>query len=75
MRVSTPRHPAVTPPFWPRFDPALRFAPSYSAVYGGLGAVVIFMLWLYLVSLILLVGAEVNDEVRKAAGQTARERE
>ena len=57
------------------FSLYLRFAPSYSAVYGGLGAIVILMLWLYLVGLILLVGAEVNDEVRKSLGNEPHERE
>jgi len=51
------------------FSLYLQFAPSYSAVYGGLGAIVVFMLWLYLISLILLIGAEINDEVAKANGE------
>lgn len=57
------------------FSIYLEFAPSYSAVYGGLGAVVVFMLWLYLVSFILLIGAEVNDEVGKANGERPMEHE
>lgn len=44
----------------------LRFAPSYSATYGSLGAVIILMLYLYLIGLVVLVGAEINSEIRKA---------
>lgn len=57
------------------FSIYIRYAPSYNAIYGGLGAVVIFMLWLYLISLVLLVGAEVNDEVARSMGDRMKERE
>lgn len=33
---------------------------NYSILYGSLGAVVILMLWLYLVSAILVIGGEIN---------------
>jgi membrane protein len=33
---------------------------SYNATYGSLGAVIILMTWLYLSSLLLIVGAEIN---------------
>lgn len=33
---------------------------DYSAVYGGIGAVVALMLWLYIAGLAMLVGSEVN---------------
>lgn len=32
----------------------------YSKIYGSIGAVIIFMLWLFLVSIILLTGGELN---------------
>ena len=44
------------------FSLYLRMAPSASATYGSLGAVVTLMLWLYLMGLMLLVGAEINSE-------------
>jgi len=44
----------------------LRFAPSYSATYGSLGAVVVLMLWLYLMGLMILVGSEIDNEIGKS---------
>lgn len=51
------------------FSLYLRFAPSYSATYGGLGAVIILMLWLYLLGLAILIGGEINSEIAHAAGK------
>jgi membrane protein len=33
---------------------------NYDATYGGLGAVIILMLWLYVAGLVILIGSEVN---------------
>ena len=44
----------------------LRVAPSYSATYGGLGAVIVLMLWLYLVGLVILAGGKINAVIREA---------
>ena len=38
---------------------------SYNATYGSLGAVVVFLTWLYLTSYILLLGAELNSEMER----------
>ncbi len=43
--------------------------PGYSATYGSLGAVIVLMLWLYLMGLVLLVGGEINCEIERAARQ------
>jgi len=48
------------------FSTYLRVAPSYSITYGSLGAVAILMLWLYLIGLAVLFGAELNSETTKA---------
>lgn len=43
----------------------------YNKTYGSLGAAVGFMTWLYLSSLVLLAGAELNAEVENRATQKA----
>lgn len=50
------------------FSLYLRFAPSVSATYGSLGAVVTLMLWLYLIGLVLLIGGEINAELSSDSG-------
>jgi membrane protein len=51
------------------FSIYLRFAPSYAATYGSIGAVIILILWLYLTGLILVIGSEINSEIDKAKGK------
>jgi membrane protein len=50
------------------FSRYLRIAPSYNATYGSLGAVIVLMLWLYLLGLVLFLGAEINSEIELASG-------
>jgi membrane protein len=38
---------------------------TYNATYGSLGAVIVFLTWLYLSAYILLMGAELNSELEK----------
>ncbi len=40
---------------------------SYDKIYGALGAFVILMVWIYMTSLIILIGAEMNCELEKAS--------
>jgi membrane protein len=49
------------------FSLYLRFAPDYSATYGSLGAVIVLMLWLYLMGAVILIGGEINAEIAHAA--------
>jgi membrane protein len=51
------------------FSLYLRLAPDYSATYGSIGAVVVLMLWLYLVGAVILIGGEINSEIAHAADQ------
>lgn len=57
------------------FSLYLRYAPDYSATYGSLGAVIILLLWLYILGVVLLVGGEINSEIRLASGKPTVERE
>jgi membrane protein len=52
------------------FSLYLRFAPDYSATYGSLGAVIVLMLWLYLMGAVILIGGEVNAEIAHAADRS-----
>jgi len=36
---------------------------NYSSVYGGIGGVIVLMLWLYITSIIILLGGEVNAQL------------
>ena len=42
---------------------------SFQTIYGGLGAVVTLLLWLYLTSAAIFIGGEVNSEIEKAAAE------
>jgi membrane protein len=45
----------------------LRWFPSYGAVYGSMGAVLVLMLWVYLSSAAVLIGGELNSEIENSA--------
>ena len=53
------------------FNLYVEHVNSYSKTYGALGAFIILMFWIYIISLIILIGAEVNSELDKlrSAGQ------
>ena len=55
------------------FSLYVRMNDSYSVTYGSIGAVIILMLWLYLLGLAIIVGAEVNSEIALAAKARGRE--
>jgi membrane protein len=45
---------------------------SYDKTYGSIGAVIVLLMWLYLSAYIILVGAELNCEIDRAARQHRR---
>ena len=45
----------------------MRFFDTYNTTYGSIGGVILLMLWLYLSSLLLLVGAEINAVMEERA--------
>ena len=42
---------------------------DYNATYGSIGGVILLVLWLYLSSVVLLLGAEINSEIEHAAAE------
>lgn len=46
---------------------------NYNATYGSLGAVVVFLTWLYLTAYILLMGGELNSELEKQTSCATQE--
>ncbi|MHA6794431.1 YihY/virulence factor BrkB family protein [Pseudonocardia bannensis] len=52
------------------FSLYVNFFGNYNKTYGALAGVVVLMLWLYLTSYIVLLGAEINAEAER---QTARD--
>ena len=45
---------------------------NYSATYGSIGGVILLMLWLYLSSVVFLIGAEIDSVIEEAATRKAR---
>ena len=39
---------------------------SYNALYGSLGGIIVFLLWLWITNLALLFGAEIDAELERA---------
>lgn len=44
-----------------------RFAPAYSIVYGALAVIPLFLIWLYLCSMIFLLGGQIVNTLRVTA--------
>jgi len=55
------------------FNLYINYTPEFSRVYGALSAFIVMMLWIYLASLSLLVGAEIDAAIEE--GHTLRRRE
>jgi|KBSSwiStaDraftv2_1062776.scaffolds.fasta_scaffold117557_6 membrane protein len=42
---------------------------NYGVMYGAIGGLILFLFWLFLTSVVLLIGAEMNRAIAEAAGQ------
>src|SRR5262249_45699988 len=47
----------------------VQYFGNYNATYGSIGGVILLLLWLYLTSAVLLIGAELNSEIEAAAAR------
>jgi membrane protein len=47
---------------------------SYNATYGSLGAVIGFMTWMWISAIVIMLGAELNSEIEKAADEPHAQR-
>jgi membrane protein len=50
----------------------LKFSNNYTAIYGSMGAVVIFTIWLYVTGLTFLIGGEIDANIERASDETQR---
>lgn len=48
---------------------------TYNKLYGSIGAMIAMMVWIYMISIILLIGYEVNSSIDQAAQQPEEKRE
>lgn len=46
-----------------RFSFYINNFSNYSKIYGGLGAVIILITWLYITSIIFITGGEINSVI------------
>jgi membrane protein len=47
---------------------------NFNATYGSLGAVIGFMTWMWISAIVIMLGAELNSEIEKAAGEPHAQR-
>jgi membrane protein len=47
----------------------VHYLGNYNATYGSIGGVILLLLWLYVSSAVLLLGAEINSEIENAAAR------
>ena len=51
------------------FNLYFQYFASYPRIYGAIGGFIVLMLWIYLASVILLVGAETDSEIEASASR------
>lgn len=55
------------------FGTYVAYFGSYDVTYGSLGAVIAFLVWLFLTNLAVMLGVEINAEVQRARARQAGE--
>ena len=53
------------------FSAYVARVPSYSQIFGVLGAVMLLMTWFYLTAFAVILGAELNAAMERQSGQNA----
>jgi membrane protein len=48
---------------------------TYNKVYGSIGAMIAMMVWIYMISVILLIGYEINSSIDQAVIQSEKDQE
>jgi membrane protein len=51
----------------------VSYFANYNATYGSIGGVILLLLWLYLSSVALLIGGEINSVIARAAAERGEE--
>src|SRR5574344_1854118 len=51
------------------FNLYIKYFSHYNALYGSIGALIVFMLWIYMVSYILIIGFEFNAAIAHAINE------
>lgn len=51
------------------FKVYVQTVADYAAAYGAIGSIIVLMLWFYVSGIALLMGAELNAEIKKAAAE------
>jgi membrane protein len=54
------------------FSAYVRHFGSYDAIYGALGGVIVFMLWMWISALVILIGAEINAVLAEGSPEGKR---
>lgn len=55
------------------FNLYAEYVASFNKTYGVLGVFVLIMIWIYLLSIVVLIGAEINSELRKMKARNRAE--
>lgn len=55
------------------FEVYIKNYGTYNETYGAVGAVIILLLWLYMMGLLIILGAKINQSIRKISSSSLQE--